>query len=385
MVEKKLVAAEVKALDTDNPNGEFLVTLSTPSLDRDGEIVDFGALDPLPDHISFDIDHGMSTATTVGSGRPFYDGDRLMVRGTWASTKLGQEVRTLVNEGHIRTASVAMLRPLKEKRDDGVHITKASLLNGAFVPVPANPDALVVASKALEAKAAIPSHDTATTDAAWDNNTQKTNLSNDAGAATYRKAYAWVDDDADPDLKGSYRFIHHMVSSDGSVGAANMTACSTGIGVLNGGRGGTVIPESGRKGVYNHLRQHLIDGGRDPDEVPELKSVGSETAITINVVGDVDAEEIARQVREELLKHERRNMTAINVKVGARNSTSDKSRLQIIHQNAAELLDLECASAGKHISPSHDTSGAGGDDEQQHLELRARALRLIAGTQTGPA
>lgn len=150
-MEKKIMAAEVKALDGGtNPNGEFLVTLSAPSLDRDGEIVDPGAFDPLPDHISFDIDHGMSTATTVGSGRPFYDGGRLMVRGTFASTPLGQQVRTLINEGHLRTASVAMMRPQKETKDDGVHIVKAELLNGAFVPVPANRDALILASKALE-------------------------------------------------------------------------------------------------------------------------------------------------------------------------------------------------------------------------------------------
>ena len=32
-----------------------------------------------------------------------------------------------------------------------------------------------------------------------------------------------------------------MVASGGDVGAANLTACSTGIGVLNGGRGGTVV------------------------------------------------------------------------------------------------------------------------------------------------
>ena len=145
---KKIVAADVKAVETDNPNGEFLVTLSVPSLDRDQEIVDAGAFDPLPDHIPFDIDHGLSTATTVGSGKPYYDGDRLMVRGTFASTPLGQQVRTLVNEGHIRTTSVAMHRPRVETKDGVPHIVKAELLNGAFVPVPANRDALVVASKA---------------------------------------------------------------------------------------------------------------------------------------------------------------------------------------------------------------------------------------------
>lgn len=144
----KMLNAEVKVLETDNPNGEFLVTLSAPSLDRDGEIIQAGAFNPLPDHIPFDIDHGLSTATTVGSGRPYYDGDRLMVRGTFSSIPRAQEVRTLVNEGHIRTTSVAMRAPKKETKDGVTYITQAELLNGAFVPVPSNRDALVMSSKA---------------------------------------------------------------------------------------------------------------------------------------------------------------------------------------------------------------------------------------------
>ena len=46
--------------------------------------------------------------------------------------------------------------------------------------------------------------------------------------------------------------------------AANVKACTSGIGILNGGRGGTTIPSSDRKGVYNHLAKHLRDAGEDP-------------------------------------------------------------------------------------------------------------------------
>src|SRR5262247_3217444 len=94
----------------------------------------------------------------------------------------------------------------------------------------------------VEERSAIPSHTTATSDAAWDGPANEARLSNDAGRATYRRAYAWVDPDKDPDTKAAYRFIHHEVSGDGAVGAASTSACSTGIGVLNGGRGGTTIP-----------------------------------------------------------------------------------------------------------------------------------------------
>ena len=84
---------------------------------------------------------------------------------------------------------------------------------------------------------AIPPHKTATTDSSWDGPAAKANLKNDADEAYYRKAFAWQDSDGDPKTKAAYKFIHHMVASGGEVGAANETACSTGIGVLNGGRG----------------------------------------------------------------------------------------------------------------------------------------------------
>lgn len=144
----KTIRAEVKAVESDNPNGEFEVVLSAPTLDRDGEIIDAKAFEPLPAHITFDIDHGLSTATTVGSGQPFYDGDLLKVRGTFSSIPRAQEVRTLVAEGHIRTTSVAFMDAKKTVKDGVPHITKAELLNGAFVPVPANREALVLTAKA---------------------------------------------------------------------------------------------------------------------------------------------------------------------------------------------------------------------------------------------
>jgi len=141
--------ATVKAVESADPNGEFELILSTPDDDRDEESLASKALEPLPDHISMDIDHGMSVATTVGSGVPRYDETgNLVVKGTFASTALGQEVRTLVTEGHIRTASVAFLPKQTTKSSTNRKvITKGELLNGAFTPVPSNPKALILSSK----------------------------------------------------------------------------------------------------------------------------------------------------------------------------------------------------------------------------------------------
>lgn len=137
--------------ETDAPHGSFEAILSAPTLDRDGDTLgQDGWKTPLPDRIHIDLDHEMSVAGTVGSAEPFFDSDgTLRIKGTYASTARAQEVRTLVNEGHITTMSVAFMTDRHAK--DGS--PNRELLNGAFVAVPANREARVLASKALVAKA----------------------------------------------------------------------------------------------------------------------------------------------------------------------------------------------------------------------------------------
>lgn len=122
---------------------------------------------------------------------------------------------------------------------------------------------------------ALPVHHTETVDKAWDGAAARANLKNDGTEAYYKSAFAWQDPDGDPTKKSSYKFIHHEVSADGTIGPANLRACSSGIAVLNGGRGGADIPDSDRQGVWSHLGAHLKDAGRD---VPELASAGADRA-----------------------------------------------------------------------------------------------------------
>lgn len=138
----------VKALDSDDPNGAFEAILSAPTKDRDGEVVAAKAFEPLPERIHIDHDHGMSVLSTVGSGRPFYDGELLKIQGVYASTARAQEVRALVAEGHITKMSVAFMDAKREVKDGVPHVVTAELLNAAFVAVPANRDAAVTAAKA---------------------------------------------------------------------------------------------------------------------------------------------------------------------------------------------------------------------------------------------
>lgn len=105
----------------------------------------------------------------------------------------------------------------------------------------------------------------ATSSAVWDGSDQEARLSTDA-EETLRAAYAWVDPQADPRAKASYRFVHHEIDGDSNVGAANVTACRAAIEVLNGLRPGPAIPASERRGVYTHLATHLADAGLTPPE-----------------------------------------------------------------------------------------------------------------------
>jgi hypothetical protein len=150
-VKKKLYAfGTVKDVgDAETFPGTFEVILSTPEVDRDGESIEAKAFEPLPDHMSFDIDHGMSVATTVGSGVPRYDGDKLKVAGTWSSIPEAQKVRTLVREGHVRSTSVAFMGAEYETKDGVPTIVKAEILNGAFTPIPSNRGANVITAKAF--------------------------------------------------------------------------------------------------------------------------------------------------------------------------------------------------------------------------------------------
>lgn len=122
-----------------------------------------------------------------------------------------------------------------------------------------------------EKRRALPYHKTATTDAAWDGPANEARLKVKDEEA-YRAAFAWVDPQGDAETKGAYKFIHHEVGEDGSVGAANTRACSDGIAILNGGRGGANIPDDDRHGVWAHLAAHLKDAGKD---VPELSGANS--------------------------------------------------------------------------------------------------------------
>lgn len=140
-------SATVAPVESEHPNGEFEVILSTETLDRDDENLWADEWkQPLPARIHIDGDHGRTLEKTVGSAVPRIEGNRMVAKGTYAGTEYAQMVRQLVNEGHINSVSVTYAER-KNQKNDGV---QRELLNAAFVAIPANPEAVVLASKSAK-------------------------------------------------------------------------------------------------------------------------------------------------------------------------------------------------------------------------------------------
>ena len=129
---------------------------------------------------------------------------------------------------------------------------------------------------AVEIRGAVPSHGTDVVDREWDGPREEARVRSGESESYYRRIYAWQDPDGDPEAKASWRFIHHHVGAGGDPGAANLRACITGIGVLNGGRGVAVTEQpwaQDRRGIWDHLARHIRDAGSDPPPLREMDSM----------------------------------------------------------------------------------------------------------------
>lgn len=146
------------------------------------------------------------------------------------------------------------------------------------------PDTAGVVASVL-ALGAVAAHDTPTSDGEWDSAAQEAKLDSPMSVDTARSMYAWIDTDSVEDdevAKAACKFPHHEVNEDGTPGAANLAACSSGIGALNGARSTPDIPASDFQGVYDHLAGHLRDAGQDVPEA-EFDTEGAVVAASYTI------------------------------------------------------------------------------------------------------
>jgi len=144
-MEKRIALFEVKSLEANDPNGEFEAILSMPTLDRDGEVIDAKAFEPLPATIPIHAFHDFSSPVAVAT--PFYDGDILKGSGVFDPDPAAQTLRSKVGRS-VRFMSVGFMATTRKDVDGVPHITKAELLEASFVSVPSNREAAILAVKA---------------------------------------------------------------------------------------------------------------------------------------------------------------------------------------------------------------------------------------------
>lgn len=132
------------AIESNDSGGGFVAVASTPSLDRDGEVLAAHCFDPLPISVACHCDHTMSASTVIGRAVPYYVGNDLHVNVQLASTPDAQLVRTKLAEGVLNSVSVAFLGVTWEQRAGVRTCIRAELIAVDVVSVPSNRDAAVL-------------------------------------------------------------------------------------------------------------------------------------------------------------------------------------------------------------------------------------------------
>lgn len=338
-IQRLIVPVDWKAASDDGESGTLEGYLSTfGNTDLQGDVIERGAFAKTVNRVNKDgipllADHNASVRDVLGTiVQASEDSHGLKIKARFASDPDSQAVRQKLLDGHLKAMSIGYEPKewgIREEADgQRVRVLKeVKLWEGSVVVFPANPEALVGAVKSAvrstldtivagavanggdeqdikaavagwaaslpgEAKKAIGPHSTGTSTSSWDADAAVKRLPDDAGAATLRREFAWVDPDGDAATKAAYKFPHHEVSSDGTVGAANVSGCQTGIAVLNGSMGGADIPAADRQGVYDHLAKHLRDAGVEP---PELRAADQD-ALESGKAGDGTREDRVKRL-----------------------------------------------------------------------------------------
>src|SRR3972149_843322 len=106
----------------------------------------------------------------------------------------------------------------------------------------------------------------------------------------YRKGFTWFDSRDEKNLR-SYKLLHHDIENEELVTV--WTGIRTAMAILLGARGGIDIPESDRKGIYNHLLRHYEQFEK---EVPEFKYV--EDQVLKKLEGEIKGDAYEKAVSE---------------------------------------------------------------------------------------
>lgn len=136
----------------------------------------------------------------------------------------------------------------------------------------------LVASATSTPATVVAAHETETSDAAWETSTASRRLPNIMTVEQARAAYGLVaaDEGQARVPKTQCDFLHHEINDDGTIGAANLTACAASIAAL---RARATLSDDERSMIYVHLAAHLRDAGQEPPPLDERDAVVAAVAL----------------------------------------------------------------------------------------------------------
>ncbi len=398
MVETNVFAkAAVDRKSFNDNERSFVAWASREVLDRDNEIILASAFDlknyrknPVVlwahDYLGKPVGKALWVKRTEGG---------LKFKPMFADTPEGRETYDLYKAGVMNTFSVGFIPrkwespddtkdgefdwEIKGKRPDRVY-TDVELLEISCVAVPANPEARVdetysalveayeagmIKTKMIadyvkelkpEIKRVIPYRDLGTADinTEWD------------AAAEVRAAdvddlklmCAWYDAE-NADNKGAYKLPHHKASGGHP---AVWRGVSAAMGALLGARGGVDIPDSDRRGVYNHLAKHYAQFDKEPPEfreISEMEELSDTTetqyepyrTTTGTVYGGWESDEDADTALAQKDSAESENADELMIEVTEEeldvlaqtlvDADSDKKKLELIKALMEEVAELK--------------------------------------------
>lgn len=195
----------------------------------------------------------------IGRATPYTTNGQLRARVVFdENDPFAREVARKYREGYLHAVSVGWITRESHREGDHEVVTKAELLDISAVPVPGDPNALIVRYHSEHARKAIPPHTTpkAPEDTPWDASEV---LKQIEGREQLRLVHAWYDENADPDVKAAYKLPHHL--PDGRVVWRGVAAAMARLFQSD-----TQIPDRDRRGVYAHLARHYRQFDREPPE-----------------------------------------------------------------------------------------------------------------------
>lgn len=323
---------EIKLSHEDDRTVDF--TISTAAKDRDGDTIDpkgWILTNFLKNPVVL-FGHDNRSLPIGRAENIRVEGGALKASVKFASADmnpLAESVFQMVKAGFLNATSVGFAPVEFERADDGMKFIKQELLEFSIVPIPSNPEALVTAKGldlspikdwfkdylddwektkdcALVSKSQMNNacdvirkaintvkKDTITfngahpdgtpiapEDEAWDGPKEVAAADiDDLGVMA-----TWVAQTGEEPKKGDFKLPHHRQRGSHAVVLRGVVAA---MGALLGARGGVDIPDSDRRGVFNHLAKHLREFDREP---PEFKTVEDQALKDTTLMLDDDGQ-----------------------------------------------------------------------------------------------